>query len=284
MTYFVAGATGNTGRSVADALLARGEQVRVFIRKPHPMWNRDSVEVVIGSLESEAELTRALSGVKGAYILLPPAPDAADVLTSRTALAKILADAIKSAQVPTVALLSSFGAHLPSGTGPIVTTHRAEEILRESAPSFTSVRAGYFMENWAPLVDTARQQGVVPSFLPLGHAIPMVASADIGHSIADALISAVEGRHTIELAGPRDFSDLDVAEALSRLLGRDVQVATAPVTAVAETFSSMGMGQDLANLYQELFSAIHHGTLTFEHPDQVRRGSTDLVQALARFV
>ena len=60
-------------------------------------------------------------------------------------------------------LLSSVGAHLPAGTGPVLGLHRAESILVDAAPHVTFLRPASFMDNWHGLAGAARG-GVLPSF------------------------------------------------------------------------------------------------------------------------
>ena len=72
--FAVAGVTGQTGRIVADTLLTRGHDVRVIVRdavKGAP-WQARGAEVAVAALDDEPALTRALTGVQGAYLLTPP--------------------------------------------------------------------------------------------------------------------------------------------------------------------------------------------------------------------
>src|SRR5437763_154912 len=71
-------------------------------------------------------------------------------------------------------LLSSVGADLPSGNGPIASLYRAETRLAATGVKLTKLRAAYFMENWAGMAPPAKSDGVLPSMLTLGRAAPMV--------------------------------------------------------------------------------------------------------------
>ena len=52
----------------------------------------------------------------------------------------------------------------------------------------------------------ARKDGVLPSYLPAGQSIPMVATRDIGAVAAQALLDGPRGRRVVELSGPREYT------------------------------------------------------------------------------
>jgi hypothetical protein len=69
--------------------------------------------------------------------------------------------------------------------GAILKLHHMEQAFGELA-GVISVRAGWFMENYAGLVPHVRSTGVLSSMLaPLDRAHPMVATQDIGQVVAD---------------------------------------------------------------------------------------------------
>src|ERR1043165_7598852 len=72
--YAIAGVSGHTGSVAAETLLAQGKPVRVIVRDAAKgaAWSQKGAEVAVASLEDTAALTRALTGVAGAFVLLPP--------------------------------------------------------------------------------------------------------------------------------------------------------------------------------------------------------------------
>ena len=71
--YVVAGVTGNTGKVVAETLLAQKKPVRALVRDEAKgaEWKKRGAEVVVTELDDAAALSRALAGATGAYLLLP---------------------------------------------------------------------------------------------------------------------------------------------------------------------------------------------------------------------
>mgnify|MGYP003373568363 CR=1 FL=1 len=281
--YAVAGVSGKTGAAVAAALLARGEAVRVIVRDAGKAeaWRAKGAEVAVADLADEAALTAALRGTAGVYLLVPPVWGASDPIGAGTALGRTLARAAKAAQVPHVVLLSSVGAHQPSGTGPIVIVHRAEVALREAGVPTTALRASYFAENWGSVVPVIKSDGVVPSFIAADQALPQVATADIGALAAALLVDGPHGQRVVELAGPADLPPTEVAAAASRALGRPVQLVTPPLEAAEGALIGAGVPAPWAALYAEMYRGIASGRVAAEPGQPTRRGTTPLADTIA---
>jgi uncharacterized protein YbjT (DUF2867 family) len=285
--YVVAGVTGNTGSAVAESLLSKKAPVRVLVRRHEQgaRWKAKGADVAVVNLDDALALSNALRGAKGAYLLLPHDPRCEDILGDDQRRADRLARAVAMSGIPHTVFLSSIGAHQPQGTGVVQTLHTAEGLLGGLGRAMTFVRAAYFVENWAPVLPTAKAQGVLPSFVPPELAIPMVAVRDIGRVAAGALLDGPRGRRIIELGGPVDASPNDVAATLTDLLGKPVTVAAAPLDAVVPTFTSFGLSQDLASLFRGLYAGIIDGTVAWQdHGTERVRGQVDLRQALAPLV
>ncbi|HEX7454389.1 MAG TPA: NmrA family NAD(P)-binding protein [Polyangiaceae bacterium] len=281
--FVITGATGNTGSVAAEALLAAGKKVRVVVRsaeKAKALAARGA-EVFTADLSDEAALARAFEGAEGVYLLSPPDVTLKDFLGERKKLTDGFARVAKAAGVKHVVLLSSIGAQHSGGTGMIRSTHAAEEALRATGLPVTFVRAAYFIENWAAVLQPAQQDGVLPSFIAASQAIPMVASRDIGKAIAQALLDGPRGTRVIELAGPVDVKPSDVAAALSKIFGKPVNVAEAPLSAVVPTFTSFGFSENVAGLFRELYEGVANGKVAWQASGaELQRGSTTVEQTL----
>lgn len=283
--YVIAGVTGKTGSHAAEALLRRGQKVRVIVRdaaKGKPFAAKGA-EVAIGDLGDEASIVKALQGAKGFYFLAPPnfavGDTAKHYIDDRVELVKRAGAAAKKAGVPAVVFLSSVGAHHADGTGPIVICNRAEKALKDVAPSVTFIRAAYFMENWGSVMGAVKAQSVLPFFGSTSQKFPQVGTADIGEAIADALMNPTPGVRAIELCS-QEASANDVAAALSKALGKTVQPVAAPIEAAEGGLTEAGLPPGLAALYGEMYKGMSAGLVAFEKPTAVTRGKLSLADGL----
>ncbi len=269
--YIVSGATGQTGSVVARTLLEKGLPVRVIVRseeKGKP-WKNLGAEVAVADVRDADALTKAFEGGKVLYLMNPPNEQSEDMFVETEKVIKAFQKAIENSSLEKLVALSSVGAHLPSGTGPIITNRMLEQAFGDSDIPTTFVRAGSFMENWNSVLDTVKSEGILPSFFqPLDKNIPQVATEDIGRVAAEAMLETTEGTQIKELAG-LPYSPNDVAAAFSKVLGKEVKAIAVPEEQwmeIMKTFAS----QRNAEAYYEMFQAANSDFLTFETENQIR--------------
>jgi uncharacterized protein YbjT (DUF2867 family) len=279
----VAGVSGRTGKVAAETLLAQKKAVRVIVREAAKgeEWKKRGAEVAVADLDDAGQLAKALRGAEGAYLLLPPQPASVDSRTDNTRRTRALTEAIEASGIPHVVFLSSVAAHLPSGTGPILSVHDAEIALRKVKADVTFVRAAYFMENWATSL-FALPQGALPTFLRAEGRIAMVASHDIGTTAAKALVEGGHGKSVIELSGPKDYTPEEVAEMLGRVLGKPIALQVGPEEAMVGALAGAGLNAHWAGLYQELTHGLNVGHVAWEGGSaRPVRGTTGIETVLA---
>lgn len=269
---------------VADLLLRAGKPVRVLVRdgaRAAP-WRARGAEVAVASLDDAAALARALEGAEGAYLLSPQSFTSADPVGDGWRIADAIARAVEGARLRHLVFLSSRAAPYTEGDGLSLTLHAAEERLSGASSAITFLRAGTFLENWAPLLGAAAG-GTLPTFIAPARALPMVSVRDVGGMAARCLLEGppAGGRRIIELAGPRNYSPNDLAAALTALIGRPVAPAHAPVDAVIPTFTGMGASPAFAREMRALYQTIADDPRWPGPDDHVVRGSVDATAAFA---
>jgi uncharacterized protein YbjT (DUF2867 family) len=284
--FVVLGATGNTGSAVVETLLSKKQPVRVIVRSADKGagWKAKGADVAVASLDDVSALTKAFEGAKGLYLLVPPNYGAEAWLADQRQRMDRAAEAVQKSGVEHVVLLSSVGGHLHGGTGPIRAASYGEYALGCHAKRLTILRPCYFMDNWAPVIGAAKAQGVLPTFIAPPAKIPMISTKDIGRIGAERLMTGGYGKQIVEMAGPEEYSPDQAAAALSQILGKTVTAQHAPLSAVVPTFTSFGFSDEAARLFEEMYTAFSKGTIGYEHPDKLVRGTVTLDDALRTMV
>ncbi|WP_052517610.1 NmrA family NAD(P)-binding protein [Archangium violaceum] len=282
--FVVTGASGHTGSVVARALLRQGHRVRVILRdeaKAEP-WRRLGADVVLADLRDVSALALAMVGARGAYLMVPPPmPASTGVMEACWSVVDAMGRAVEESGLPHFVLLSSLGAQYPMETGLVKTLYLAERELGSRGTPMTVLRAAYFMENWGEGLPAVADSGVMQVFLgPADRRIHMVAARDVGEVAARLLREPTLGRRVVELTGPVDYSPVEVADTLARLLGRPIRLEEHLPAAGVPMRMGMGFSAEMAHLLAELDNAILHGRLTLEHPLHVVRGWTTLEEVL----
>ena len=281
--FVIFGASGNTGSVVASTLLDRGKKVRVVARDASRLaaLAKKGAEVFVGDVLDGASVARALDGAEGAYFLIPPDMKSTSFLTQSRKVVDDYAAAVAKSSLGHAVFLSSVGAHVPSGTGPIVTAHVAEQTLGGAKVPFTFVRAAFFMENLLGYAHPMKHDGVLPVFGG-GESYPfaMVATRDIAKVAAEALLAPPASRQTLELSGPKEYSYADAAAEASKILGRPVKATPLPLEGVVPAFKALGASEHFATLYREMIEYFASGKAGFEGTHPRVRGTTELPDVL----
>ncbi len=260
--HVILGASGNTGSIVADSLLAKGKKVRVVGRDAGRLQRfvRKGAEAFTAEINDSTALTRAFSGAGAAYLLLPPITSREQQERESDAIAK----AVRESGLPYAVNLSSYGAHVPKGTGPVTGVHSAEEKLNAiSGLNVLHIRAAYFMENNLAAIGMIQNTGAFGHALIPNLKLPMIATPDVGNYAAQRMLKLdFSGKEARELLGERDLSMAEVTAAIARGIGRpELRYEQFSYGRMQQLLEQMGMSQQKAAVYIEMFSAINAGVL-----------------------
>lgn len=259
--YTITGVTGHVGGAAARELLHRNAAVRAVVRDEarRQEWARRGAETAVADFSDRASLARALRGSLGAFILLPTNPTGGDAEHRR--LADSIAGAVGDSGVPHVVLLSSIGADLADGTGPIRWLHHIENRLRQTGVLLTAIRSGHFQEKVEVILGAAREAGIYPVFGESADVpTPMIATLDIGKIVAEELLAPPSASEVIDLEGP-EYTERDVAVALGAVLGKPLQVVTIPQPGWVGAMVEAGLPAPFAHELAALYAAEQRGLL-----------------------
>src|SRR5262245_2772627 len=159
----VMGASGNTGGRISEQLLQQGERIRALGRSAAKLAGLGSkgAELLTGDAADPEFLTSAFRDADAVYTLLPPDPQSPDLRKKWDQEGEAIVKAIRGSGVRYVVFLSSIGAELPEGTGPIAGLHAQEERLRTLPDINTLIlRPAYFFENFYATLGLIREQGI----------------------------------------------------------------------------------------------------------------------------
>jgi uncharacterized protein YbjT (DUF2867 family) len=265
--YVILGASGNTGSIIANSLLSKGRKVRVIGRDTGRLQSfvRKGAEAFTANVSDAAALTKAFSGARAAYLMLPP-------ITSREHQERDsdgIAKAAKESGLRYAVHLSSYGAHVAEGTGPVAGLHSSEQKLNAiNGLHVLHLRAAYFMENNLEAIGMIHAMGVFGHALLPHLKLPMIATPDVGDYAAHRLLNLdFSGKQTRELLGERDLSMAEVTAEIARGIGRPgLRYQQFPYDQVQQVLTQMGIPPKKAAVYIEMFRAINAGVLAALEP------------------
>jgi uncharacterized protein YbjT (DUF2867 family) len=263
--FAITGITGQVGGVVARTLLAAGKNIRAVVRDTAKgdTWARQGCEVALAPMDDSDALREAFAGTEGVFVLLPPNFDPSPGFPESRHVIAALSKALKGADPGCLVALSTVGAQATS-ENLLTQLSLMEQTLRTLPLPVTFLRPAWFMENAARDLPSARDTGVIPSFLqPLDRKIPMVGTADVGRVAAELLQESWKGNRVVELEGPERISPNDIAAGFAHLLGRAVSQKEVPRDHWETLFRSQGMHHPTPRM--RMLDGFNEGWITFEH-------------------
>jgi len=265
--YVILGASGNTGSIIANFLLSKGRKVRVIGRDAGRLQSfvRKGAEAFTANLSDATALTKAFSGARAAYLMLPPITSREDQERDSDGIAK----ATKESSLRYAVHLSSYGAHVPEGTGPVAGLYSSEQKLNAiHGLNVLHLRAAYFMENNLEAIGMIHAMGMFGHALLPHLKLPMIATPDVGDYAAHRLLELdFSGQQTRELLGERDLSMAEVTAAIARGIDKPgLRYQQFSYDQVQRVLTQMGIPPKKAAVYIEMFRAINTGVLAALEP------------------
>jgi uncharacterized protein YbjT (DUF2867 family) len=262
----ITGATGNIGKALAERLLQSGVKIRAVARNAEKLvpLTAKGAEACVGDVENTAFLTEAFLGADAVFAMIPPHSSVPDLRADQLRIAASLTEALKTAGVSRVVALSSAGASLPSGTGPIAGLHKFEELLK-SIPglSIIALRPTFFMENHLASIHLIKSTGINGSAARADVALAMIATRDIAAVAAEYLIEPTFDGYTVrELYGPRDYTHREATSILGAAIGKpDLAYVEFSYEDFRKGLLGAGFSASVADAYVEMYTAINEGRI-----------------------
>jgi uncharacterized protein YbjT (DUF2867 family) len=278
--------TGHVGSTVTDFLLEFGGDITVKVlgRRPDKLqeYVDRGAEIAVGAQDDSDYLVNATRGVDALFWATPPGYGSDDLRAFQNRLGNAAATAIRTNKIHRVVNLSSVGANLASGVGPINGLHDVEVLLDNVATNITHLRPGFFFENLLWQLESIRKWGRISLPISGTKSYPMIATRDIGRVAATRLASSDWTGHFVqELHGPADLTFKEVAQILGEVLGRKIVYIKCDPQEMRDNILSAGMTENAADLMLEMYDAAEHGTL---RTAQTRSNVTTTTTTLNEFV
>jgi len=260
--YVILGASGNTGSIIANSLLSAGKKVRVVGRDLGRLQRfvDKGAEAFTADLSDAATLTKAFTGARAAYLMLPPAKSREEQERDSDGIAK----AVKESGLRYAVHLSSYGAQVAKGAGPVSGLHSSEQKLNTiDGLNVLHLRAAYFMENNLAAIGMIHGMGIFGNALLPDLKIPMAATRDVGDYAAQRLLHLdFSGKQTRELLGERDLSMMEATAVIARGIGKpNLRYEQFPYDQVQQALTQLGVPPKGAAMYIEMYKAINAGVL-----------------------
>lgn len=269
MKITLTGSTGNITRPLAEILVAKGHEVKIISSNADRAEEIKSLGAIplIGSVSDIEFLKDAFTGADAIYTMVPPNFAAPKFRAYIKSIGENYAVAIKDSGVKKVVNLSSVGADLPDGTGPIAGLHDVENIFAAlNGVDVKHLRAGYFYINFLANIDMVKHANILGSNFGGDAKLVLVHPRNIAEVAAEVLESNFIGKTIQYVASDDESTPADVAKVLGTAVGKPelpwVEFSD------EDAFNGMvgaGLPEEIAKNYVEMGDAIRSNKLFVDY-------------------
>jgi NAD(P)H dehydrogenase (quinone) len=264
----VSGATGDTGGYAVKQLLERGHPVRALAHREDDRSKRLrglGAEVVLGDFLDFDAMRTALRDIRGAYFCYPIRPG----ILQATAY---FAQAAKEAGVECIVNMSQISSRENSKSHAAQDHWLSEQILDWSGVAAAHLRPTYFAE-WLLYLAPMIRAGLLHVPFGTGRHAP-IAAEDQARVIVGILENpAPHHRKVYPLFGPVEFTYQEIAQVLSRVLGKEVKYKQVSFEAMLQMQAAAGRKTPAEHTARALYGE-------FEPKPEPRTGDSFLIQHL----
>ena len=231
----ITGATGNVGMELVKKLSKFGEPLRAFVRSRTQSQSIASpgTELFEGDFTKEQTFLPALTGVDRLFLLIPSSSEVEEQQRS-------FVGAAKRSQVRHIVKLSQLGAD-EKASGRFQRYHSAvEKYIVNSGIPYTFLRPNLFMQGLLNFRATISSQGVF--YASAGNAkVSVVDVRDIASVAAKILTAQGHEGKTYDITGPEALTHADMADQLSKALGKAIHYVDVPPEAMRQALLGFGL-------------------------------------------
>ena len=223
MKYVITGSLGHISKPLTETLVKAGHDVTVISSNA---GRKAAIEALgahaaIGSVDDAQFLANAFKGADAVYTMIPPTWNATDWKGHIHNIGKVYAEAIKASGVKKVVNLSSVGAHMPDGCGPVSGLHHAENELNQlDGVAITHLRPGFFYHNLMANIGMIKGMGIIGGNYGDNATMVLVHPTDIAAAAAEELQHTATSGHNIRYIASDERSTADVAKVLGAAIGK----------------------------------------------------------------
>jgi len=264
MKITITGSLGNISKPLTEILVKTGHDVTVISSNAD---RADEIKTLgaspaIGQVTDVPFLTEAFKGTDAVYTMVPPNFGAKEWKNYIAGIGQNYAEAITASGVKKIVNLSSIGAHLEDGTGPVTGIHRVEEIYNKlDGVAIKHLRPGFFYTNFYANVDMIKHANIIGSNFGADTPMVLVHPDDIAAVAAEELQNNFTGKSVRYIA-----SDEKTASEVARALGSAIGKPELPWIEFTDTDNiagavGAGLSEEIATNYTEMGTSVRSGKM-----------------------
>jgi uncharacterized protein YbjT (DUF2867 family) len=269
MKFVITGSLGNISKPLAEKLVAAGHSVTLVSSKSDKTEQIEALgaKPAIGSVDDVAFLTKTFTGADAVYTMVPPNFGAVDWKKYIAGIGENYAEAIHASGVKNVVNLSSIGAHMPEGCGPVSGLYFVERSLNAlEGVNVRHLRPSFFYTNLLSQIGMIKQMGIMGGNYGEGATIVLVHPNDIAEVAFEEIQNLSFKGKSIRYIASDERATKDIASVLGKAIGKpEIPWVNFKDEETLGGMLQAGVPEEIAKNYAEMGSAIRSGEMVSEY-------------------
>ncbi len=263
--YVITGSIGHISKPIVEGLVKAGKEVRVITSDAAKVAAIEALDAkaLVGSVLDRDFIRRAFQEVDVVYTMIPPIWQTSDWRASQNAVGRAYTEALQGSSVKYVVNLSSIGAHIGNGVGPVDGVADFEKMLNGLAGiAVKHLRPGYFFYNFFTQIGLINHAGILGGNFGLeGQKIPLAHTRDIARVALEELlnVSFTDKSFRYILSDHRTMQD--VARVLGQAIGKNTPWVVFTDEQALKGALDAGVPASHAGLFTEMGAALRSGRM-----------------------
>ena len=269
MKYVITGSIGHISKPIVLKLIAAGHSLTVVTSSTDKKKEIEALgaKAAVGSIEDLNFLKTTFAEADAVYLMIPPKWTVTNWLEYQKSVADNYAEAIKADNIKNVVLLSSVGAHMRKGAGPVDgTAYLEEKLLELKEVNSIFLRPSYFYYNLFSMIPMIKHAGIMGSAQGPDHKLVLAHTSDIAEAAAEELLNLkFKGQSVRYIA-----SDEHTWSEITKALGNAINKPALPYVEFTDEQSLQGMLQaglsaTIAEGYLAMGKALRDGDMQADY-------------------
>ena len=282
MKYIITGSLGNISKPLAERLIAAGHSVTVISSSAGKTAQIEAIgaQAAIGSVEDVPFLIKTFTGADAVYTMVPPNFGSGNWKKYIAGIGENYAAAIQVSGVKYVVNLSSIGAHMREGCGPVSGLYFVEKALNGLVgANVKHLRPGFFYTNFLGNISMIKHMGIIGANYGEGSQLILVHPDDIAEAAAEELLTLTFQGKSIRYVASDEKSTYEVATILGKAIGKpELSWIDFKDEDTVSGMIQAGLPEEIAKNYAEMGAAMRSGEMASDYVNNtpVEFGSTKL--------
>ncbi len=262
--YLITGSIGNISKNIVEGLVKDGHSVSVITSSSERVSEIEKLgaKALVGQLQDLSFLKNAFSKADVVYTMIPPIWQTSNWRKSQNEVAKNYTEALRSSNVKYVVNLSSIGAHLKDGVGPVNGVHDLEQLLNTlTGINIKHLRPSYFYFNLLAQIGMIKQAGIMGGNFGDQEKVFLVHPKDIAVAALDELLKLDFTGNSVRYIIGDERSGEEISSVLGKAIGKNLNWVTFTDEQQKAGLLGAGLSEIHASAYTEMGNALRVGTM-----------------------